>query len=109
MKLASQDYLLRTSSESPHWCETFAPSVWSCSSQGFDQPPRAAKVHEDFVKAVRCQTCEDTSQKKPTHKTKLPWDYRFSHTLGIDLLDSLAIRNTGWRKQKPNSSNWAMK
>ena len=40
----SQDYLLRSlraspvPSESPHWCETFAPSVWSCSSQGFDQP-----------------------------------------------------------------------
>ena len=55
---------------------------------------RAAKVHEDFVKAVRlhrCQACEDTSQKQPTQKTQLPWDYRFNHTLGIDLFQVLDI------------------
>ena len=55
---------------------------------------RAAKVHEDFVKAVRlhrCQTCEDTSLKQPTHKTQLPWDYRFNHTLGIDLFEVIDI------------------
>ena len=55
---------------------------------------RAAKVHEDFVKAVRlhrCQTCEDTSQKQPTHKTQLPGDYRFNHTLGIDLFEVIDI------------------
>ena len=51
----------------------------------------------DFGKAGRlhrCQTCEDTSQKEPTHKTKLPWDYRFSHTLGIDLLEVIDIDGT---------------
>ena len=58
---------------------------------------RAAKVHEDFVKAVRlhrCQTCEDTSQKQPTHKTQLPWDYRFNHTLGVDLFEVIDIDGT---------------
>ena len=58
---------------------------------------RAAKVHEDFAKAVRlhrCQTCEDTSQKQPTHKTQLPWDYRFNHTLSIDLFEVIDIDGT---------------
>ena len=55
---------------------------------------RAAKVHEDFVKAVRlhrCQTSEDTNKKRPTHKIRLPWDYRFNHTLGIDLFEVIDI------------------
>ena len=51
---------------------------------------RAAKVSKEFVNAVqlhRCVTCEETSKKKATHKTSLPSDYRFNHTLGIDVLE----------------------
>ena len=51
---------------------------------------RAAKVRKEFVDAVklhRCETCEKTSPKKPTHKVTLPSDYTFNHTLGIDLLE----------------------
>ena len=51
---------------------------------------RAAKVSKEFVDAVklhRCETCEKTSAKKPTHKVTLPSDYTFNHTLGIDVLE----------------------
>lgn len=30
--------------------------------------------------------CENTAPKKPTHKTTIPPEYKFNHTLGIDLL-----------------------
>lgn len=58
---------------------------------------RAATVHEDFEKGVRlrrCQTCEGTSQKVPTHKTSLPWGFRFNHTLGVDLLEVIDVEGT---------------
>ena len=51
---------------------------------------RAAKVRKDFIDAVRihrCETCEATSQKKATHKTALPNNYSFNHTVGIDVFE----------------------
>ena len=51
---------------------------------------RAAKVRKEFIDAVRlhrCETCEKTSPKKPTHKVSLPGEYSFNHTLGIDVLE----------------------
>ena len=45
---------------------------------------RAAKVRKEFIDAVRihrCETCEATSQKKATHKTALPNNYSFNHTV----------------------------
>ena len=51
---------------------------------------RAAKVRKEFIDAVRihrCETCEATSQKKATHKTALPNNYSFNHTVGIDVFE----------------------
>ena len=51
---------------------------------------RAAKVKKEFIEATRlhrCTTCEQVSQKKPTHKVAMPHDYVFNHTVGIDLLE----------------------
>eukprot|EP00435_Cladocopium_sp_Y103_P068333 s119_g31.t1 len=51
---------------------------------------RSAKVNKDFIAAAklhRCPTCEQTAQRKPTHKTSLPSDFSFNHTLGIDLFE----------------------
>ena len=51
---------------------------------------RAAKVRKEFIDAVRlhrCETCEKTAPKKPTHKVSLPGEYSFNHTLGIDVLE----------------------
>eukprot|EP00438_Fugacium_kawagutii_P009145 Skav206186 [mRNA] locus=scaffold1844:100592:105303:- [translate_table: standard] len=53
---------------------------------------RAAKVRKEFIDAVkvhRCEICEKTGPKKPTHKTQLPSEYTFNHTLGIDILEVL--------------------
>ena len=51
---------------------------------------RAAKVRKEFIDAVRIhrrETCEATSQKKATHKTALPNNYSFNHTVGIDVFE----------------------
>ena len=53
---------------------------------------RAAKARKEFIDAVRlhrCETCEKTAPKKPTHKVlvSLPGEYSFNHTLGIDVLE----------------------
>ena len=51
---------------------------------------RAAKVNKEFIDGVRlhrCTTCEDTAKKPPTHKVSMPYEYRFNHALGIDLLE----------------------
>ena len=64
---------------------------------------RAAKVSKEFVDAVklhRCETCEKTSAKKPTHKVTLPSDYTFNHTLGIDVLELTDV--TGQKYQVLN-------
>ena len=64
---------------------------------------RAAKVSKEFVDAVklhRCETCEKTSTKKPTHKVTLPSDYTFNHTLGIDVLELTDV--TGQKYQVLN-------
>jgi len=49
---------------------------------------RAARVRSEFIDAVklhRCTACEETSRKKPTHKTALPHNYTFNQSLGIDV------------------------
>ena len=51
---------------------------------------KAAKVRKEFIDAVkvhRCIPCERTEPKRPTHKTRLPHEYVFNHTLGIDVLE----------------------
>ena len=51
---------------------------------------RAAKVKKEFIDACRyhrCSICEETAPKKPTHKTTLPSQFIFNHTLGIDVLE----------------------
>ena len=51
---------------------------------------RAAKVRKEIIDAVRlhrCETCEKTAPKKPTHKVSLPGEYTFNHTLGIDVFE----------------------
>ena len=51
---------------------------------------RAARVNPEFIKACklhRCVACESTARKKPTHKVTMPTEFRFGHTLGIDLLE----------------------
>ena len=51
---------------------------------------RAARVCSEFIDAVklhRCLTCEETSHKRPTHKTALPRNYSFNHSLGIDVFE----------------------
>ena len=51
---------------------------------------RAARVRSEFTDAVklhRCTACEQTSRKKPTHKTALPHNYTFNHSLGIDVFE----------------------
>ena len=51
---------------------------------------RAARVRSEFIDAVklhRCPTCEETSHKRPTHKTALPYNYSFNHSLGIDVFE----------------------
>ena len=51
---------------------------------------RAARVRSEFIEAVklhRCTACEETSRKKPTHKTALPHNYPFNHSLGIDVFE----------------------
>ena len=51
---------------------------------------RAARVRTEFIDAVklhRCTACEETSRKKPTHKTALPHNYSFNHSLGIDVFE----------------------
>ena len=47
---------------------------------------RAARVRSEFtdpVKLHRCPTCEETSHKRNAHKTALPHNYSFNHSLGI--------------------------
>ena len=51
---------------------------------------RAARIRQEFIDAVklhRCPTCEETAHKKPTHKTALPHNYSFNHSLGIDVFE----------------------
>ena len=51
---------------------------------------RAARVNPEFIKACRlhrCVACESTARKKPTHKVTMPTEFRFGHTLGIDLME----------------------
>ena len=51
---------------------------------------KAAKVDKAYIDAVklhRCTACEDTAPKTKTHKTSLPYEYRFGANLGIDLLE----------------------
>ena len=51
---------------------------------------RAARVRSEFIDAVklhRCTACEETSRKKPTHKTALPHNYTFNQSLGIDVFE----------------------
>ena len=51
---------------------------------------RAARIRPEFIDAVefhRCPTCEETSHKRPTHKTALPHNYSFNHSLGIDVFE----------------------
>ena len=51
---------------------------------------RAARVSPEFIKACRlhrCVACESTARKKPTHKVTMPTEFRFGHTLGIDLME----------------------
>lgn len=51
---------------------------------------RAARVEKKYVNAVRldrCTVCEDTAPKPKSHKTSLPYEYRFGACLGIDLLE----------------------
>jgi hypothetical protein len=55
---------------------------------------RAARVRSEFIDAVklhRCTTCEETSRKKPTHKTALPHNYSFNHSLGIDVFEVMDV------------------
>ena len=39
------------------------------------------------MKLHRRTACEETSRKKPTHKTALPHNYSFNHSLGIDVFE----------------------
>ena len=51
---------------------------------------RAAKVRKEIIDAVRlhrCETCEKTAPKKPTHKVSFSGEYTFNHTLGIDVFE----------------------
>lgn len=51
---------------------------------------RAARVEKQYVEAVklhRCTICEDNAPKGKSHKTSLPYEYRFGACLGIDLLE----------------------
>ena len=51
---------------------------------------RAAKVDPSYIKAAqlhRCAVCENTAPRKATHKTTIPPEYKFNHTLGIDLFE----------------------
>ena len=51
---------------------------------------KAAKVDKAYIDAVklhRCTACEDNAPKTKTHKTSLPYEYRFGANLGIDLLE----------------------
>ena len=56
---------------------------------------KAARIDPLFIEAAklhRCPACEDTSEKKKTHKVSMPSEYRFNHTLGIDLLEVVDIK-----------------
>ena len=56
---------------------------------------KAARIDPAFIEAAklhRCPACEDTSDKKKTHKVSMPSEYRFNHTLGIDLLEIVDIK-----------------
>ena len=51
---------------------------------------RAAKVKKEFVDAARlhrCDACERTAPKRPTHKVSLPHEYTFNNSGGLDLLE----------------------
>ena len=56
---------------------------------------KAARIDPAFIEAAklhRCPACEDTPEKKKTHKVSMPSEYRFNHTLGIDLLEIVDIK-----------------
>ena len=51
---------------------------------------RAAKVDSSYIKAAqihRCAACENIAPMKATHETTIPPEYKFNHTLGIDLFE----------------------
>ena len=51
---------------------------------------QAAKIDKRYIEACklhRCMACETTAPKKGSHKTSLPYEYKFNHTLGIDILE----------------------
>ena len=55
---------------------------------------RAAKIKKQFAEAARlhrCDACERTAPKRPTHKASLPHEYTFNSSVGLDLLE---ITNT---------------
>jgi hypothetical protein len=50
---------------------------------------RAEKIKKEFVGAARlrrCDACERTAPKRPTHKVPLPHGYTFNNSVGLDLL-----------------------
>ena len=56
---------------------------------------KAAQIDPAFIEAAklhRCPACEDTSDKKKTHKVSMPFEYRFNPTLGIDLGEVVDIK-----------------
>ena len=56
---------------------------------------KAARIDPLFIEAAKLHrrpACEDTSEKKKTHKVSMPSEYRFNHTLGIDLLEVVDIK-----------------
>ena len=51
---------------------------------------RAARVNKSYIEAVRlhrCNTCEDNNNRPRSHKTSLPFEYRFNACLGMGLLE----------------------
>ena len=48
---------------------------------------RAPKVYIDAAKAHRCNTCETTKPKPPTHKVSMPKPYEFNSEIGVDVFD----------------------
>ena len=94
--------MAEASSQSENRCQAFTPAVWPCAEAEDD--PFASCCQGlfsgliDAVKLHRCPTCEETSHKRPTHKTALPHNYSFNHSLGIDVFEVVDVSGTSGSK-----------
>jgi hypothetical protein len=48
---------------------------------------RAPKIYIDAAKAHRCNACETTKPKPPTHKVSMPKPCEFNSEIGVDVFD----------------------